>query len=155
MSSCYKTSHPPEGRRMGHPVLFFFMRNTNKTKTRGNGSNLTLLSVMKRFSTEEAAIQYFEQIRWPDGPSARIAVMRTASESTSSQRTTPRKSGSDSTNGGWPTLVGAVGFRSWNLRVPHLCDSQQRVGGLSLCYRGRVRPIAPSSHTAAPIVLDA
>jgi transposase-like protein len=23
---------------------------------------------MKRFSTEEAAIQYFEQIRWPDGP---------------------------------------------------------------------------------------
>ena len=32
-----------------------------------SGRDLTLLSVTKRFSTEEAAIQYFEQIRWPDG----------------------------------------------------------------------------------------
>jgi len=123
---------------MGHPVLFFLCKTQIKTKTRGNGSNLTLLSVMKRFSTEEAAIQYFEQIRWPDGPSARIAVMRTASESTSSQRTTPRKSGSDSTNGGWPTLVGAVGFRNWTCGCPTLCDSQRRVGGFSLCRGGRV-----------------
>lgn len=42
------------------------MRNTKRT--RETGSDLTLLSVMKRFSTEESAIQYFEQIRWPDGP---------------------------------------------------------------------------------------
>jgi transposase-like protein len=26
------------------------------------------MSVIARFSTEEAAIQYFENIRWPDGP---------------------------------------------------------------------------------------
>ncbi|MGP8173681.1 MAG: IS1595 family transposase [Terracidiphilus sp.] len=32
------------------------------------GKDLTLLSVTSRFSTEEAAIRYFEQIRWPDGP---------------------------------------------------------------------------------------
>jgi transposase-like protein len=31
------------------------------------GHDLTLLSVMKRFATEEAAIEYFEKIRWPDG----------------------------------------------------------------------------------------
>ena len=36
-----------------------------KTET---GRDLTLLSVMARFSTEEAAISYFEQIRWHDGP---------------------------------------------------------------------------------------
>ncbi len=33
-----------------------------------DGKDLTLLSVTSRFSTEEAAIRYFEQIRWPDGP---------------------------------------------------------------------------------------
>jgi transposase-like protein len=32
------------------------------------GRDLTLMSVIARFSTEEAAIQYFENIRWPDGP---------------------------------------------------------------------------------------
>jgi transposase-like protein len=32
-----------------------------------DGHDLTLLSVTARFSTEEAAIKYFEQIRWPDG----------------------------------------------------------------------------------------
>ena len=31
------------------------------------GKNLTLMSVMAQFSTEEAAIRYFEAIRWPDG----------------------------------------------------------------------------------------
>jgi len=35
--------------------------------THETGRDLTLLSVMQRFSTEEAAIQYFEAIRWPDG----------------------------------------------------------------------------------------
>jgi transposase-like protein len=34
---------------------------------RQTGKDLTLLSVMARFSTEEAAIMYFESIRWPDG----------------------------------------------------------------------------------------
>jgi len=29
---------------------------------------LTLMQIMKRFSTEEAARKYFEQIRWPNGP---------------------------------------------------------------------------------------
>ena len=37
----------------------------NTTET---GRDLTLLSVTQRFSTEEAAIQYFEAIRWPSGP---------------------------------------------------------------------------------------
>jgi len=32
------------------------------------GDDLTLMSVMKRFSTEEEARTYFEQIRWPNGP---------------------------------------------------------------------------------------
>jgi transposase-like protein len=32
------------------------------------GKDLTLMTVMARFSTEEAAIRYFEAIRWPDGP---------------------------------------------------------------------------------------
>ncbi len=31
------------------------------------GKNLTLMSVMAQFSTEEAAIRYFEAIRWPKG----------------------------------------------------------------------------------------
>ena len=38
-----------------------------KTKTT-DGSDLTLMSVMTRFSTEEAARDYFERIRWPEGP---------------------------------------------------------------------------------------
>jgi len=33
-----------------------------------DGSDLTLMSVMTRFSTEEAARDYFESIRWPEGP---------------------------------------------------------------------------------------
>ena len=33
-----------------------------------DGSDLTLMSVMTRFSTEEAAREYFERIRWPEGP---------------------------------------------------------------------------------------
>jgi transposase-like protein len=39
------------------------MESTAKT-----GKDLTLLSVMARFATEESAIKYFESIRWPDGP---------------------------------------------------------------------------------------
>ena len=31
------------------------------------GKDLTLMSVMARFSTEEAAIRYFEAVRWPKG----------------------------------------------------------------------------------------
>jgi len=30
--------------------------------------DLTLMSVMQRFSTEEAAFDYFESVRWPSGP---------------------------------------------------------------------------------------
>jgi transposase-like protein len=40
----------------------YIMVNNNET-----GRDLTLLTVTQRFSTEEAAIQYFEAIRWPDG----------------------------------------------------------------------------------------
>jgi transposase-like protein len=36
--------------------------------TKQPGKDLTLMTVMGRFSTEEAAIGYFESIRWPDGP---------------------------------------------------------------------------------------
>lgn len=31
-------------------------------------NDLTLMSVMRRFSTEQAALAYFESVRWPDGP---------------------------------------------------------------------------------------
>jgi hypothetical protein len=31
------------------------------------GSDLTLMTVMARFSTEEAARAYFEGVRWPNG----------------------------------------------------------------------------------------
>ncbi len=30
--------------------------------------DLTLMTVMQRFSTEEAARDYFEALRWPSGP---------------------------------------------------------------------------------------
>lgn len=33
-----------------------------------NDSDLTLVSIMRRFSTEEAARAYFERMRWPNGP---------------------------------------------------------------------------------------
>lgn len=32
------------------------------------GDDLTLMEIMRRFSTEEAAREYFERIRWPNGP---------------------------------------------------------------------------------------
>ncbi len=35
-----------------------------KTKS----DDLTLIQIMKRFSTDEAAREYFEYLRWPDGP---------------------------------------------------------------------------------------
>ena len=35
--------------------------------TSESGKDLTLLSVMARFSTEESAMRYFESIRWPEG----------------------------------------------------------------------------------------
>ncbi len=34
----------------------------------GHGSDLTLMSVCERFSTEEAARTYMESVRWPNGP---------------------------------------------------------------------------------------
>ena len=33
-----------------------------------NDTELTLLEIMRRFSTEEAARAYFERLRWPNGP---------------------------------------------------------------------------------------
>jgi len=36
-------------------------------KEKTNGS-LTLMQIMERFSTEDAARSYFENLRWPDGP---------------------------------------------------------------------------------------
>ncbi len=33
-----------------------------------NDAELTLLEIMRRFSTEEAARNYFERMRWPNGP---------------------------------------------------------------------------------------
>lgn len=45
---------------------------STKHKTLPSGKNpqgdLTLMEIMKRFSTEEAAREYFEKQRWPDGP---------------------------------------------------------------------------------------
>lgn len=38
------------------------------TKQRAAGVDLTLMEVMRRFSTEEAAREYMESIRWPNGP---------------------------------------------------------------------------------------
>ena len=38
------------------------------TKTPARNDDLTLMAIMARFSTEDAARKYFEQIRWPDGP---------------------------------------------------------------------------------------
>ena len=32
------------------------------------GDELTLIEMMQRFSTEELAREYFERLRWPDGP---------------------------------------------------------------------------------------
>lgn len=40
----------------------------SKAKRNGVGADLTLMSVMTRFSTEEAAREYLEGIRWPSGP---------------------------------------------------------------------------------------
>lgn len=39
-----------------------------KTKKRKPGDDLTLMEVMRRFSTEDAARAYMEALRWPDGP---------------------------------------------------------------------------------------
>jgi transposase-like protein len=33
-----------------------------------NDASLTLIEIMRRYSTEEAARAYFEKMRWPDGP---------------------------------------------------------------------------------------
>lgn len=39
-----------------------------KPRANETGRDLTLVSVLERFRTEESAIKYFESIRWPDGP---------------------------------------------------------------------------------------
>ncbi len=38
------------------------------SKPATDGDELTLMAVMQRFSTEEAAREYFERVRWPEGP---------------------------------------------------------------------------------------
>jgi transposase-like protein len=43
------------------------MKSTKTVNADATGRDLTLMSVIARFSTEEAAIQYFENVRWPDG----------------------------------------------------------------------------------------
>lgn len=40
----------------------------NEKKTSQVGTDLTLVAIMQRFSTEEAARTLLESIRWPDGP---------------------------------------------------------------------------------------
>lgn len=42
--------------------------NTTKTAVKGSNGELTLMQIMARFSTEEAARSYFESMRWPNGP---------------------------------------------------------------------------------------
>lgn len=44
------------------------MSSKKSPKTVAEGSDLTLIAVMQRLSTEEAARAYFERIRWPNGP---------------------------------------------------------------------------------------
>lgn len=44
------------------------MTSTQKTTTKGSAGDLTLMQIMHRFSTEEAARDYFETLRWPHGP---------------------------------------------------------------------------------------
>ena len=45
------------------------MAGTKKAGAPETGQDLTLMSVMDRFRTEEAAVRYFEAVRWPSGPS--------------------------------------------------------------------------------------
>jgi transposase-like protein len=44
------------------------MKRNRSTVADGPGSDLTLVSVAQRFSTEEAARAYMESVRWPHGP---------------------------------------------------------------------------------------
>lgn len=39
-----------------------------KTTIKAVGDDLTLMSMMRRFSTEESARDFFENLRWPNGP---------------------------------------------------------------------------------------
>jgi len=43
------------------------MTSTKKTNIKSAASDLTLMQIMHRFSTEEAARDYFEALRWPSG----------------------------------------------------------------------------------------
>lgn len=44
------------------------MTSTSKPTKKAAADDLTLIQIMQRFSTEEAARDYFEQLRWPSGP---------------------------------------------------------------------------------------
>jgi transposase-like protein len=44
------------------------MAGNRKTPVPSEGDDLTLIEIAKRFATEEAAREYFEKLRWPDGP---------------------------------------------------------------------------------------
>jgi transposase-like protein len=43
-------------------------KHTNIPSGKNPNGELTLMEIMKRFATEEAAREYFESCRWPDGP---------------------------------------------------------------------------------------
>ena len=106
-----------------------------------SGGDLTLLEIMRRYSTEEAARAYFERTRWPNGPicphcgSAERIYPRTANASTGT-RPGLYKCGECSDT--FTVTVGTVmedskiPLNKWLIAFYMMCASKTQVSALQL-----------------------
>lgn len=104
-------------------------------------SDLTLLEIMRRYSTEEAARAYFERRRWPNGPvcphcgSAKKAYARTANEKTGTRAGLYKCSECGDT---FTVTVGTVmedskvPLHKWLIAFYMMCASKTQISALQL-----------------------
>lgn len=118
-----------------------------------SGADLTLLEIMRRFSTEEAARAYFEAIRWPNGPvcphcgSADRAYARTANAKTG---TRPGLYKCGECHDTYTVTVGTVmeaskiPLNKWLIAFYMMCASKTQISALQL-----QRQLEPGSYRTA------
>lgn len=106
-----------------------------------SASDLTLLEIMRRFSTEEKSRAYFEAIRWPNGPvcphcgSADRAYTRTANEKTG---TRPGLYKCGECHDTYTVTVGTVmaatkiPLNKWLIAFYMMCASKTQISALQL-----------------------
>jgi len=114
--------------------------NQKKADPQGPGAELTLMSIMKKFSTEEAARAYFEKIRWPNGPVCPYCGSRAHADipENKARRVRPGLRRCQSCGDKYTATVGTaiesthIPLNKWLIAFYMMCASKTQVSALQL-----------------------